>query len=59
MVREGYSFGLPPFVIGVLLLILGRGWTFAGGVVLVCLGLFVFSFFRDPERSIPEEAEHE
>ena len=56
MVREGYSFGLPPFVIGLLLMILGRGWTFALGGVLVCLGLFVFSFFRDPERSIPGEA---
>jgi phosphatidylserine decarboxylase len=56
MVREGYSFGLPPFLIGVLLMILGRSWTFAGGVVFVCLGLFVFSFFRDPERSIPGEA---
>lgn len=56
MVREGYSFGLPPFVIGLLLLILGRGWTFAVGAALVCVGLFVFSFFRDPERSIPGEA---
>ena len=56
MVREGYSFGLPPFLIGVLLVILGRGWTFAVGTVLVCLGLFVFSFFRDPERDIPGEA---
>jgi phosphatidylserine decarboxylase len=55
MVREGYSFGLPPFVIGVLLMILGRGWAFAAGAGLVCLGLFVFSFFRDPERSIPGE----
>ena len=56
MVREGYSFGLPPFLIGVLLVIVGRGWTFAAGTVLVCLGLFVFSFFRDPERNIPGEA---
>ena len=56
MVREGYSFGLPPVVIGLLLMILGRGWTFALGGVFVCMGLFVFSFFRDPERSIPGEA---
>lgn len=55
MVREGYWFGLPPLLVGVLLLAIGRGWVFAGGVVLVLLGLFVFSFFRDPERKIPAE----
>ena len=56
MVREGYSFGLPPLLIGVLLLVFGRNWTFAVGVALVLLGLFVFSFFRNPERIIPGEA---
>jgi len=56
MVREGYSFGLPPFAIGLLLMTLGRGWIFAAGVLLVFLGLFVFSFFRNPERQIPGEA---
>jgi len=30
-------------------------WTIAG-VLLVCLALFVFSFFRDPERVIPADA---
>jgi phosphatidylserine decarboxylase len=55
MVREGYTFGLPPLLIGVLLLSVGRGWVFAAGVVLVCLGLFVFSFFRNPDRVIPGE----
>src|SRR6202795_1851889 len=53
MVKEGYYFGLP-------LLVLGGGaffaqWTIAA-IVLVCLALFVFSFFRDPERVIPSEA---
>jgi phosphatidylserine decarboxylase len=55
MVREGYSFGLPPLFIGMLLLALGRGWALAAGVVLVFLGLFVFSFFRNPDRAIPAE----
>jgi len=52
MVKEGYYFGLP-------LLLLGAGayfahWTIVA-IVLVCLALFVFSFFRDPERAIPSE----
>jgi phosphatidylserine decarboxylase len=56
MVREGFSFGLPPFLLGLLLLVYGRSWTFALGVALLFLGLFVFSFFRNPERTIPAEA---
>lgn len=53
MVKEGYFFGLP-------LLLLGGAaylyqWTPAA-IALVCLALFVFSFFRDPERTIPAEA---
>lgn len=52
MVKEGYYFGLP------LLLLAGAAyltqWT-AVAVVLVCLALFVFSFFRDPERVIPSD----
>ena len=55
MVREGYWFGAPPLILGVLLLALGRGWVLGAGVVLVLLGLFVFSFFRDPDRVIPSE----
>lgn len=55
MVREGYWFGLPPLVIGLLLLALGRNWAFACGALLVLLGLFVFSFFRNPDRAIPAE----
>jgi phosphatidylserine decarboxylase len=55
MVREGYWFGLPPLLLGLLLLAYARGWKFAAGVVLVVLGLFVFSFFRNPERLIPGE----
>ena len=51
MVKEGYYFGLP------LLLLAGgayfTNWTIAA-IVLVCLALFVFSFFRDPERVVPD-----
>ena len=52
MVKEAYKFGLPPIVVGLLCLI--PGWKWAAGV-LVFLGLFVFYFFRDPEREIPAE----
>jgi len=55
MVREGYWFGLPPLIIGVILMLTSRGWAFGAGGVLVLLGLFVFSFFRNPERNIPSE----
>jgi phosphatidylserine decarboxylase len=56
MVREGYWFGLPPLLIGLLLLAFGRSRAFACGVVLVLFGLFVFSFFRNPNRNIPAAA---
>ena len=55
MVKEGYKFGLPPLVLGGVLLALG--WNWAGGI-LVFLGLFVFYFFRDPERAIPAGADN-
>jgi phosphatidylserine decarboxylase len=50
MVKEGYFFGLPPLALGGLAFLLH--WYFAA-VVLVLLALFVFSFFRDPDRVIP------
>jgi phosphatidylserine decarboxylase len=52
MVKEGYYFGLPLLVLGAAAY-LGQ-WTVLA-VVLVLLALFVFSFFRDPERVIPSE----
>jgi phosphatidylserine decarboxylase len=52
MIKEGYKFGLPPVVLGVLCLIPGWKWAAA---VLIFLGLFVFYFFRDPERKIPAD----
>ncbi len=56
MVREGYWFGLPPLLLGIVLIALGHAWVSAAGVALILLGLFVFSFFRNPERTIPQDA---
>lgn len=55
MVVEGYKFGLPPLVLGILCA--AMGWMWSGGL-LIFLGLFVFYFFRDPERAIPAGAEN-
>jgi phosphatidylserine decarboxylase len=52
MVKEGYYFGLPLLVFGGAAYLVQ--WTIAA-IVLVCLAIFVFSFFRDPERVIPAE----
>jgi phosphatidylserine decarboxylase len=52
MVREGYYFGLPPLILGIAALFLR--WTVAG-VVLLLLAAFVFSFFRNPDRQIPQD----
>ena len=52
MVREGYLFGLPPLLSGSAALLLHWYITAAA---LVFLALFVFSFFRDPQRVIPTE----
>ncbi len=52
MVKEGYYFGVPPLALGGVSFLLH--WYLAAAV-LVLLALFVFSFFRDPERVIPGE----
>src|SRR6267378_899875 len=52
MVKEGYYFGVPPLVLGGVLFL--AHWNVAA-IVLLLLALFVFSFFRDPERVIPTE----
>jgi phosphatidylserine decarboxylase len=52
MVKEGYYFGLPLLALGGAAYL--AQWTVAA-IVLVCLAIFVFSFFRDPERVIPAE----
>ena len=61
MIKEGYKFGSPPLALGFALICVarfgGKGgvWGLAVGGVLVVLGLFVFYFFRDPERRIPSD----
>jgi phosphatidylserine decarboxylase len=52
MVKEGYYFGMPPLALGGICFFLH--W-YVAAAVLVLLALFVFSFFRDPERVIPSE----
>jgi phosphatidylserine decarboxylase len=52
MVKEGYYFGLPPLVLGVAAFL--AHWVVLGAI-LVALALFVFYFFRDPERAVTTE----
>lgn len=53
MVKEGYWFGLPPLAVGLVLLALRSPVAVSLGGVLVFLALFVFYFFRNPDRKIP------
>lgn len=52
MVKEGYYFGVPVLLVGGAAFLLH--WTIVG-VALAGLALFIFCFFRDPERVIPVE----
>jgi phosphatidylserine decarboxylase len=52
MVKEGYYFGMPLLLAGGAALFLR--WSIAG-YLLVFLALFVFSFFRNPDRVIPSD----
>ena len=52
MVKEGYYFGLPLLLIGGAAFFLH--WRIAAYLLLL-LALFVFAFFRDPDRVIPSE----
>jgi phosphatidylserine decarboxylase len=52
MVKEGYYFGLPLLLIGGAAFFLH--WRIAA-YLLLFLALFVFSFFRDPDRVIPSD----
>ena len=51
MVKEAYKFGVPPLLIGAVCWALRWKWE-AG--VFIFLGLFIFYFFRDPHRKIPD-----
>jgi phosphatidylserine decarboxylase len=52
MVKEGYYFGVPLLLAGGAAFLFG--WRIAA-YVLLALALFVFSFFRNPNRVIPNE----
>jgi phosphatidylserine decarboxylase len=52
MVKDGYKFAAAPLILGVLALFLH--WNWPGGVLLF-LGLFVLFFFRDPQRTPPQD----
>jgi phosphatidylserine decarboxylase len=54
MVKDAYRFALPPLIAGAVCLI--PDWKWPAGI-LIFLGCFVFYFFRDPERTIPSEAD--
>ena len=56
MVKEGYWFGLPLLLLGLVGLLVRTPLTLAAGIVLIGLALFVFYFFRDPERIVPMDA---
>jgi phosphatidylserine decarboxylase len=55
MVKEGYWFGLPLLSIGGVLLAFRTPFGLTVGAVLVFFALFVFYFFRNPDRKIPME----
>jgi phosphatidylserine decarboxylase len=52
MVKDGYKFAAPPLLLGIIGIVLH--WNWVGGV-LIFLGLFVMFFFRDPERTPPQD----
>jgi phosphatidylserine decarboxylase len=52
MVRDAYRFALPVIAAGAVCLMFH--WHWAAGI-LFFLGLFIFYFFRDPNRTIPTE----
>ena len=52
MVKDAYRFALPPLVAGIVFVGIGPAWI---GWILILLGLFVFYFFRDPDRTIPTD----
>jgi phosphatidylserine decarboxylase len=52
MVKDGYKFSAAPIVLGVIALLMH--WYWPGGVLLF-LGLFVLFFFRDPQRTPPQD----
>src|SRR5215469_2238015 len=52
MVKDAYRFALPPLIAGIICIFLHWNWLAA---LLISLSLFVFYFFRDPNRTIPSD----
>lgn len=57
MVKDAYRFAIPLLVIAIVCWLLAWSWQpwFWPGLVFFLLGLFVFYFFRDPERPVPSD----
>jgi|SRR5215470_13754196 len=55
MVKEGYWFGAPPLLTGLVLLAFRAPVASLIGGALIFVALFVFYFFRNPDRKIPME----
>jgi len=53
MVKEGFKFAASPLLLGAFFLLWRWTWL---GVALILTGLFVLYFFRDPERTPPEDS---
>jgi phosphatidylserine decarboxylase len=63
MIKEGYKFAAPPLLLAALLLAISSAaspWRtprMIAEAILVVLGLFVLYFFRDPNRTVPTDAD--
>ena len=58
MIKDAYRFAIPLLVMAIVCWLLAWAWRpwLWPGVVFFFLALFVFYFFRDPERPIPADA---
>lgn len=61
MVKEGYYFSAPLLLAGLLLVVLAQVGTLGAAMLwvgwfLLFLGAFILYFFRDPQRTPPEDA---
>jgi len=52
MVKDGYKFAAPSLIAGILGVVVH--WNWLGGM-FIFLGLFVVFFFRDPQRTPPQD----